>query len=96
MNNSTKMDTTMKALLVLAIITALLISSLLLYKEFVYDKKDNNKDNDIINKDNNKEVKDKDNYYSYKDTDEINSMVELLDYSVITSKIDHDNMLRKY
>ena len=96
MNNNTKMDTTMKALLVLAIITALLISSLLLYKVFVYDKKDNTKDNDIINKDNNKEVKDKDNYYSYKDTDEINSMVELLDYSVITSKIDHDNMLRKY
>lgn len=96
MNNNTKMDATMKALLVLAIITALLISSLLLYKVFVYDKKDNTKDNDIINKDNNKEVKDKDNYYSYKDTDEINSMVELLDYSVITSKIDHDNMLRKY
>ena len=54
MNNNTKMDTTMKALLVLAIITALLISSLLLYKVFVYDKKDNTKDNDIINKDNNK------------------------------------------
>ena len=57
MNNSTKMDTTMKVLLVLAIITALLISSLLLYKVFVYDKKENTKDNDIINKDNNKPTK---------------------------------------
>ena len=51
-----KNNKTTNILLVLVLITGVIIIGLLSYKMFIYDKKDNkeNKDNDIINKDDNK------------------------------------------
>ena len=51
-----KNNKTTNVLLILVLITGVIIIGLLSYKMFIYDKKDNkeNKDNDIINKDDNK------------------------------------------
>ena len=61
LNDNVKSDIGMKILLVIAIIVGLLVSFLLAYKMFIYDKKDNkeNKDNDIVNKDDNNKSDDK-------------------------------------
>ena len=51
-----KNNKTTNILLVLVLITGVILIGLLSYKMFIYDKKDNkeNKDNDIVNKDDNK------------------------------------------
>ena len=51
-----KNNKTTNVLLILVLIVGVILIGLLLYKMFIYDKKDNkeNKDNDIINKDDNK------------------------------------------
>ena len=90
-----KNNKTTNVLLILVLIVGVILIGLLSYKMFIYDKKDNkeNKDNNIVNKDDNKN---KHSYYAYKDINEINKMVETLNYSSVTDKVKHDDMLKSY
>ena len=85
LNNNVKSDVGMKILLVIAIIVGLLVSFLLAYKMFIYDKKDNkeNKDNDIVNKNDTteealKKIDEK--------TKEINTLINNFNYDYLIDK----------
>ena len=82
LNNNVKSDVGMKILLVIAIIVGLLVSFLLAYKMFIYDKKDN-KDNDIVNKNDTteealKKIDEK--------TKEINTLINNFNYNYLISR----------
>ena len=85
LNDNVKSDVGMKILLVIAIIVGLLVSFLLAYKMFIYDKKDNkeNKDNDIVNKNDTteealKKIDEK--------TKEINTLINNFNYDYLIDK----------
>ena len=82
LNNNVKSDVGMKILLVIAIIVGLLVSFLLAYKMFIYDKKEN-KDNDIVNKNDMteealKKIDEK--------TKEINTLINNFNYNYLISR----------
>ena len=82
LNNNVKSDVGMKILLVIAIIVGLLVSFLLAYKMFIYDKKEN-KDNDIVNKNDMteealKKIDEK--------TKEINTLINNFNYDYLISR----------